>query len=142
LLVPHAHANIARIPDELTDEQVVLLADIASTGISAAESAGLKIGDTAAVFAQGPIGILRGGGRTAKRSELRHRGRIRSGSCCHGEAHGLRIQPELLVRGAPKDHDYALSPANIRVMNRRDSYLDRDPRCFPSAEEGENGARS
>ena len=27
LLVPHAQANLAKIPDELTDEQVVLLAD-------------------------------------------------------------------------------------------------------------------
>ena len=34
LLVPHAQANLARIPDGLTDEQVVLLADIASTGFS------------------------------------------------------------------------------------------------------------
>jgi alcohol dehydrogenase len=57
LLVPYAQANLAKIPDELTDEQVVLLADIASTGISAAESADLKIGDSAAVFAQGPIGL-------------------------------------------------------------------------------------
>src|ERR1700746_1787720 len=38
LLVPHAQANLAKIPDELTDEQVVLLADIASTGFSASES--------------------------------------------------------------------------------------------------------
>jgi alcohol dehydrogenase len=38
LRVPYAEANLAKIPDELTDEQVVLLADIASTGISAAES--------------------------------------------------------------------------------------------------------
>src|SRR6202163_4367086 len=57
LLVPHAQANLAKIPDELSDEQVVLLADIASTGISAAESANLKIGDTVAIFAQGPIGL-------------------------------------------------------------------------------------
>ena len=43
LLVPNAQANLAKIPDELRDEQVVLLADIASTGISAAESADLQI---------------------------------------------------------------------------------------------------
>src|SRR6516164_1194373 len=36
LLVPSAQANLAKIPNELTDEQVILLADIASTGISAA----------------------------------------------------------------------------------------------------------
>jgi threonine dehydrogenase-like Zn-dependent dehydrogenase len=56
LLVPHAQANLAKIPDGLTDEQVVLLADIASTGFSGAESGWVRIGDTVAVFAQGPIG--------------------------------------------------------------------------------------
>ena len=55
LLVPNAQANLAKIPDDLTDEQVVLLADIASTGFSAAESANLQLGDSVAVFAQGPI---------------------------------------------------------------------------------------
>src|SRR5262249_14493258 len=57
LLVPNAQANLAKIPDELTDEQVVLLADIASTGFSGAESGGVRIGDTVVVFAQGPIGL-------------------------------------------------------------------------------------
>ncbi|HWW74175.1 MAG TPA: alcohol dehydrogenase catalytic domain-containing protein, partial [Pyrinomonadaceae bacterium] len=57
LLVPHAQANLAKIPDELRDEQVVLLADIASTGFSGAESAGIRIGDSVVVFAQGPIGL-------------------------------------------------------------------------------------
>jgi alcohol dehydrogenase len=57
LLVPDAQANLAKIPDELTDEQVVLLADIASTGFSGAESARIKIGDTVVVLAQGPIGL-------------------------------------------------------------------------------------
>lgn len=33
LLIPSAQANLAKIPDELSDEQVVLLADIASTGM-------------------------------------------------------------------------------------------------------------
>jgi threonine dehydrogenase-like Zn-dependent dehydrogenase len=57
LLVPHAQANLAKIPHDLTDEQVVLLADIASTGFSGAESGGVRIGDAVAVFAQGPIGL-------------------------------------------------------------------------------------
>lgn len=57
LLVPYAQANLAKIPDELSDEQVVLLADIASTGFSGAESGGVKIGDSVVVFAQGPIGL-------------------------------------------------------------------------------------
>src|SRR4026209_63081 len=57
LLVPNAQANLAKIPDELTDEEVVLLADIASTGFSGAESGGVRIGDSVVVFAQGPIGL-------------------------------------------------------------------------------------
>lgn len=57
LLVPNAQANLAKIPEELTDEQVVLLADIASTGFSGAESGSVKIGDAVVVFAQGPIGL-------------------------------------------------------------------------------------
>src|SRR5579875_3668127 len=70
LLVPNAQANLAKIPDELTDEQVVLLADIASTGFSAAESAGLKLGDTVAVFAQGPIGLCATAGAKLKGAGL------------------------------------------------------------------------
>src|SRR6202521_4160806 len=70
LLVPHAQANLAKIPDELADEQVVLLADIASTGISAAESADLQIGDSVAVFAQGPIGLCATAGAKLKGASL------------------------------------------------------------------------
>src|SRR5678816_2072562 len=57
LLVPSAQANLTPIPDDVTDEQVVLLADIASTGFSGPESGGVKIGDAVVVFAQGPIGL-------------------------------------------------------------------------------------
>src|ERR1700686_4961939 len=70
LRVPYAQANLAKIPDELTDDQVVLLADIASTGISAAESADLQIGDTVAVFAQGPIGLCATAGARLKGASL------------------------------------------------------------------------
>ena len=55
-VVPNAQANLAKIPDQLTDEQVVLLADIASTGFSGTESE-TSLGDTVVVFAQGPIGL-------------------------------------------------------------------------------------
>jgi len=57
VLVPDAMANLAPVPDELTDEQVLMCPDIMSTGFSGAETAGVRIGDTVAVFAQGPIGL-------------------------------------------------------------------------------------
>ncbi|MEO8128689.1 MAG: alcohol dehydrogenase catalytic domain-containing protein [Bryobacteraceae bacterium] len=56
-LIPHAQANLAPIPEELSDEQVLLLSDIASTGFAAAERGKIRLGDTVAVFAQGPIGL-------------------------------------------------------------------------------------
>ena len=55
--IPFAQANLAVIPDGIADEQAILLADIASTGFAAAESGGVKLGDSVAVFAQGPIGL-------------------------------------------------------------------------------------
>jgi threonine dehydrogenase-like Zn-dependent dehydrogenase len=57
LLVPDAKANLAPIPDGLSDEDVLLVPDIFSTGLSGAESANIKVGDAVAVFAQGPIGL-------------------------------------------------------------------------------------
>jgi threonine dehydrogenase-like Zn-dependent dehydrogenase len=57
LIVPNAQANLAKIPAELTDEQVVLLTDIASTGIGGAEAGEIKLGDKVVVFALGPIGL-------------------------------------------------------------------------------------
>ncbi|AGC46761.1 alcohol dehydrogenase [Myxococcus stipitatus DSM 14675] len=55
--VPYAQVNLAPIPEGLSDEQVLLLADSASTGFSGAESAGVRIGDTVVVFALGPVGL-------------------------------------------------------------------------------------
>jgi threonine dehydrogenase-like Zn-dependent dehydrogenase len=68
--VPYAQANLAKIPDDLSDEQCVLLADIASTGISAAESGDVGIGQTVAVFAQGPIGLCATAGARLKGAAL------------------------------------------------------------------------
>lgn len=56
-LVPFAQANLTKIPDTLRDEQVLYCTDIASTGLSAIEKAGVGLGDAVAVFAQGPIGL-------------------------------------------------------------------------------------
>ena len=57
VLVPDAMANLAPIPDDLSDEQVLMCPDIMSTGFGGAESGDIQIGDTVAVFAQGPIGL-------------------------------------------------------------------------------------
>ncbi|HEU4652971.1 MAG TPA: NAD(P)-dependent alcohol dehydrogenase [Steroidobacteraceae bacterium] len=55
--VPDAMANLAPVPDGLTDEEVLMCPDIMSTGFSGAQSGRVQIGDVVAVFAQGPIGL-------------------------------------------------------------------------------------
>ncbi|MBP2308332.1 zinc-binding dehydrogenase [Azospirillum melinis] len=57
LLVPDAMVNLAPVPDGLTDEEVLMCPDIMSTGFAGAERGNIRIGDTVAVFAQGPIGL-------------------------------------------------------------------------------------
>ena len=57
VLVPDAQANLAPVPDGLSDEQVLMCPDIMSTGFKGAENANIRIGDTVAIFAQGPIGL-------------------------------------------------------------------------------------
>jgi len=57
LLVPDAMANLAPVPEGLSDEQVLMCPDILSTGFGGAEAGRIRIGDTVAIFAQGPIGL-------------------------------------------------------------------------------------
>lgn len=56
-LVNGAQASLAKVPDNLSDEQVLFVTDIMSTGFAAIERAVIRPGDTVAVFAQGPVGL-------------------------------------------------------------------------------------
>lgn len=55
--IPDAQANLTPIPDHLSDEEVLMCPDIMSTGFGGAESGRIRIGDSVAIFAQGPIGL-------------------------------------------------------------------------------------
>ncbi|MDZ7737051.1 MAG: NAD(P)-dependent alcohol dehydrogenase [Gammaproteobacteria bacterium] len=70
LRVPDAMANLAPVPDELTDEQVLMCPDIMSTGFAGAEAANIRIGDIVAVFAQGPIGLCATAGARLRGASL------------------------------------------------------------------------
>ncbi|HEY1024002.1 MAG TPA: zinc-dependent alcohol dehydrogenase [Sphingobacteriaceae bacterium] len=68
--VPYADFGPRKVPEGLTDEQVLFLSDIFPTGWAAIDWAQLKGGETVAVFGCGPVGImaqkaawLRGAGR-------------------------------------------------------------------------------
>jgi threonine dehydrogenase-like Zn-dependent dehydrogenase len=57
VLVPDAMANLAPVPDGLSDEEVLMCPDIMSTGFGGAQSGDIRIGDSVAIFAEGPIGL-------------------------------------------------------------------------------------
>ncbi|MBL9147137.1 MAG: glutathione-dependent formaldehyde dehydrogenase [Phycisphaerae bacterium] len=54
--VPFADFQAFKVPDDLTDEQVLFLTDIFPTGYMAAENCGIEPGDTVAVWGCGPVG--------------------------------------------------------------------------------------
>lgn len=54
--VPFADVGPFKVPDSLTDEQVLFLTDIYPTGYMAAENCNIQRGDTVAVWGCGPVG--------------------------------------------------------------------------------------
>jgi threonine dehydrogenase-like Zn-dependent dehydrogenase len=54
--VPFADTGLLKIPDGLSDEQVIFLTDIFPTGYMAAENCDIKPGDTVAIWGCGPVG--------------------------------------------------------------------------------------
>lgn len=56
--VPYADVSLIKVPDELSDEQVILLSDILPTAYMAVEMADPQPDDTVAVFGCGPVGQL------------------------------------------------------------------------------------
>jgi threonine dehydrogenase-like Zn-dependent dehydrogenase len=56
--VNNAIANLAPIPDNLTDEQAAYCCDMLSTGFVGAEHGNIPMGGSVAVFGEGPIGMM------------------------------------------------------------------------------------
>lgn len=54
--IPFANVGLVKLPDEVTDEQAILLSDIFPTGYFGAKLAEICRGDTVAVFGCGPVG--------------------------------------------------------------------------------------
>ena len=69
--VPYADYGPRKVPDNLTDEQVLFLTDIFPTGYSGIDWADVKGGEIIAVFGAGPVGIM-----AAKSAWLRGAARV------------------------------------------------------------------
>ncbi len=68
--IPYANVTCVKLPDEVSDDQAIMLSDIFPTGYQAAEQAEIQPGNSVAVFGCGPVGqfaiasaMLMGAGR-------------------------------------------------------------------------------
>ena len=69
--VPYADFGPRKVPDNLTDEQVLFLTDIFPTGYTGIDWAGVKGGEKVAIFGAGPVGLM-----AAKSAWLRGASRV------------------------------------------------------------------
>jgi len=69
--VPYADYGPRKVPDNLTDEQVLFLTDIFPTGYTGIDWGEVKGGETVAIFGSGPVGIM-----AAKSAFLRGAARV------------------------------------------------------------------
>lgn len=56
-IVTNADVAATQIPDDLRDDEVIFAGDIMSTGFGAIENGEVALGDSVAIFAQGPVGL-------------------------------------------------------------------------------------
>ncbi len=56
--VPYANMVLYKLPDEITDEQGLIMSDIFPTGYFGAESAQIKPGESVVIYGSGPVGLM------------------------------------------------------------------------------------
>lgn len=56
--IPYADVGPIKVPDGMTDEQVLFLSDILPTGYMAAENCDISEGDVVAIWGCGPVGLF------------------------------------------------------------------------------------
>ncbi|HEX8963889.1 MAG TPA: zinc-dependent alcohol dehydrogenase [Rhodocyclaceae bacterium] len=76
--VPFASVNLIKLPDDVGDDQAILLSDIFPTGYFGADMAEIKPGHTVAVFGCGPVGQF-----AIASAKLMGAGRIFAIDCLH-----------------------------------------------------------
>ena len=86
--VPYADHGPRKVPDNLTDEQVLFLTDIFPTGYTGIDWAGVKGGETVAIFGAGPVGIMAAKSAWLRGASPRHHRRYPAIPPRHGQESG------------------------------------------------------
>src|SRR5712672_3223842 len=85
--IPFGAVNMLELPDEVSDEQAVVLSDIFPTAYFGAELAEIKPGNTVAIFGCGPVGQL-----CIASARLMRAGRIFAIDCIESRLEAARAQ--------------------------------------------------
>ncbi|MFG0334807.1 MAG: zinc-dependent alcohol dehydrogenase [Maioricimonas sp. JB049] len=56
--IPYANVGLVKLPEDMSDDDAILISDIFPTGYFGAKLAEIKSGDTVAVFGCGPVGMF------------------------------------------------------------------------------------
>jgi threonine dehydrogenase-like Zn-dependent dehydrogenase len=85
--IAYAAANLVKLPDEVSDDQAILISDIFPTAYFGADLAEIKPGDTVAIFGCGPVGQF-----AIASAKLRGAGRIFAVDCIESRLEMARMQ--------------------------------------------------
>jgi threonine dehydrogenase-like Zn-dependent dehydrogenase len=96
--IPFANVGLVKLPDEVTDEQAILLSDIFPTGYYGADIAEIKPGDTVAVFGCGSVGQF-----AILSAKLMDAGRIFAIDCHADRLEAARVQGAEVINFEEED---------------------------------------
>ncbi len=85
--IAYAAANLVKLPDEIHDDQAILLSDIFPTAYFGADLAEIKAGDTVVVFGCGPVGLF-----AIASAKLQNAGRVFAVDCVSSRLEMAREQ--------------------------------------------------
>lgn len=105
--VPYADVGLLPVPEDVDDEDALLLSDVAATGYFACDIGGVEWGDTVTVFGCGPVGLM-------AMAAARLRGAERIIAVDH-----------LDYRLAAAERLYGAEPVNFKAVNPAGAIRDR-----------------
>lgn len=85
--VPYANVGLVRVPEEVSDDQAILISDIFPTGYFGAKLAQVKDGDVVLVLGCGPVGMF-----AILSAQLLGAGRVLAVDCYESRLEAARVQ--------------------------------------------------
>jgi threonine dehydrogenase-like Zn-dependent dehydrogenase len=108
--IPFAHVGLVKLPDEVTDDQAILLSDIFPTGYFAADLARIAPGRTVAVFGCGPVGQF-----AIASAQLMDAGRVFAVDCIPSRLAMARAQGAEVIDYSAEDPVAALHDLTLGI---------------------------